>query len=216
MVADIATGGTKSAGRSAGPGRPRDAGVDMRVLDAARAVLGRRGYDGFSVDEVATTAGVAKSTLYRRWPTRDHLVVASLTSSLQRDAPLADTGSVRGDLLLTLGGIAEFLRHPATVRLVAEMVAMVSRHEDLADQIHAAAAGRRRAGLALIERAVTRGELRADVDANVLTDQLVGPLYYRLLVSGEPVDDAFIDALIDTSLRGVAQSQGSCAAPRDR
>ncbi|MFN8075834.1 MAG: TetR/AcrR family transcriptional regulator [Kineosporiaceae bacterium] len=215
MVTDIATGATKTEGRSAGPGRPRDAGVDVRVLDAARAVLGRRGYDGFSVDEVASTAGVAKSTLYRRWPTRDHLVVASLTSVLQREAPLADTGTIRGDLLSTLSGIADFLRHPAYSRLVAEMVAMVARHEDLAEQIHAAAASRRRAGVALVERAVARGELRADVDANVLTDQLVGPLYYRILVSGEPVDDAFLDRLVDTSLRGVAQSQGSCAAPRD-
>src|SRR5260370_22680311 len=78
-------------------GRPRDSAVDRRVLSAAWDLLNARGYAGLNVDEVAERAAVAKTTLYRRWPTKDHLAVA-VAAEMLGEVPLPDTGHLRRDL----------------------------------------------------------------------------------------------------------------------
>src|SRR5260370_12206230 len=78
-------------------GRPRDSAVDRRVLSAAWDLLNARGYAGLNVDEVAERAGVAKTTLYRRWPTKDHLAVA-VAARILGEVPIPDTGDLRRDL----------------------------------------------------------------------------------------------------------------------
>src|SRR5260370_23554134 len=78
-------------------GRPRDSAVDRRVLSAAWDLLNARGYAGLNVDEVAERAAVAKTTLYRRWPTKDHLAVA-VAGQMLGEVPIPDTGDLRRDL----------------------------------------------------------------------------------------------------------------------
>src|SRR5687768_8747678 len=91
-------------------GRPRDTGADRRILDAARQALFTAGYAGLAIDEVAQRAGVAKTTLYRRWPTKDHLAIAVYADMLDRDVPVTDTGDVRADLTAYLQQIAGALQ----------------------------------------------------------------------------------------------------------
>lgn len=91
-------------------GRPRDTQVDERVLRLAAAMIFDRGYAGLSIDEVAEQAGVAKTTLYRRWPTKDHLAVA-VVARLQADDEITDTGDIRADLVDYLEKIAAGLNH---------------------------------------------------------------------------------------------------------
>ncbi len=90
------------------PGRPRDATVDRRVLDAAWDLLHDAGYAGLTVDEVADRAGAAKTTLYRRWPTKDHLAIA-LAARILGEVPIADTGDLRADLTEFAAGLAASL-----------------------------------------------------------------------------------------------------------
>ncbi|MEV7119808.1 TetR-like C-terminal domain-containing protein [Kitasatospora griseola] len=179
--------------------RPRDTAVDAKVLEAARVLLRERGYAGFALDEAAARAEVARTTVYRRWPSKDHLVVAAFATMFET-APIRETGDVRTDLTGTLTAIAAGLRLPATRALVAELIAAGTRHPELGDALRPLWTQRRTAAAELIDRAVARGELAADADPALIIDQLVGPLYYRVLISGDPIDDCFARALVDTTL----------------
>ncbi|MCK2220444.1 TetR/AcrR family transcriptional regulator [Actinomadura sp. ATCC 31491] len=195
-------------------GRPRSEAADARILDAALESLLDRGYDRFSVDEVAMQAGVAKTTLYRRWPTKDHLIV-TVVARLQDSVPVEYTGDVRADLTHYLGEIVAGLHRmrqagrPATsgdasAGLVAEVAAAAARHADVGAAVQAMFHRRNALVLTLLEHAREHGELHADVEPEVLFDQLAGALYYRLLVTGRPIDEAYVDRLVASTLRGAS------------
>ncbi|NUP64244.1 MAG: TetR/AcrR family transcriptional regulator [Nonomuraea sp.] len=199
-------------------GRPRRAGVEEGVLKAAAEVLLARGYGGLSPDEVAERAGVAKTTLYRRWPTKDHLALA-VVNRLQDDDEITDTGDIRRDLPDYLEKIAAGLnrmraagRAPGdddpSAGTVAELVAAAARHPDIGELERLMYARRNTLARSLLERARDRGELRPDVDVEALFDQLAGALYYRVLITGSPVDRAYAERLADTALRGAASKNG--------
>lgn len=190
-------------------GRPRDTQVDERVLPIAAALIFERGYAGLSIDEVAEQAAVAKTTLYRRWPTKDHLAVA-VVARLQEDDEITDTGDIRLDLVNYLEKIAAGLnrmraagrREGPSAGVVGELVAAAARHDDIGRLTREQYAKRNALALGLIERARVRGELRADLDAEALFDQLAGALYYRVMITGTPVDRAYADRLVSCALEG--------------
>ncbi|MET8508988.1 TetR/AcrR family transcriptional regulator [Streptomyces sp. NPDC004787] len=195
-------------------GRPRSETADARILDAALRLLLDHGYDRFSIDEVAGTAGVAKTTLYRRWPTKDHLIVA-VVARLQDTVPVRYSGDVRLDLTGYLNEIAAGLNRmrlagrPATsgdtsAGLVAEVAAAAARHADVGAAVQAMFQRRNALVLSLLEDARTSGELHPDTQPEVLFDQLAGALYYRLLITGRPLDAGYIDQLVAGALRGAA------------
>src|SRR5579859_2027958 len=97
-------------------GRPRDPAVDERAVAVARDLLLSGGYAGFGLDEVADRVGVARTTLYRRWPTRDHLVAAAVALMLAR-VPVRDTGDLRTDLVRAVTAVAVQLRRPGMAAL---------------------------------------------------------------------------------------------------
>ncbi|WP_406463293.1 TetR/AcrR family transcriptional regulator [Streptomyces sp. NBC_00111] len=193
-------------------GRPRSEDADARIIEAALESLLDRGYDRFSVDEVAVAAGVAKTTLYRRWPTKDHLIVA-VVARLQEQVPVGYSGDVRADLTQYLGAIVDGLDRmrragrPATsgdasAGLVAEVAAAAARHADVGAAVQEMFARRNSLALALLEQAREQGELRATADPEVIFDQLAGALYYRLLVTGQPIDAAYVARLVAGVLDG--------------
>ncbi|MET7479245.1 TetR/AcrR family transcriptional regulator [Streptomyces sp. NPDC005648] len=198
-------------------GRPRSEDADGRILRAAHQLLLERGYDGFVMDEAALRAGVAKTTLYRRWPTKDHLLVA-LVARIQDEVPVTDTGDIRRDLVSYLTAIATGLDRMRRVGradgdtdrsagVVAELVAAAARHPDVGEAVRALFARRNALPLALLDRARERGALRAEVSSALLFDQLAGALYYRLLVTGEPVGARYAEDLVDQVLAGAATPQ---------
>ncbi|MFI8917353.1 TetR/AcrR family transcriptional regulator [Streptomyces sp. NPDC053513] len=212
FVAKKKGGGT--VGLARGRGRPRSEAADGRILEAALELLLDRGYDRFSVDEVAVRAGVAKTTLYRRWPTKDHLIVA-VVARRQDAVPVEYSGDVRADLNRYLGAIVAGLHQmrqagrPTTADdtsagLVAEVAAAAARHADVGVAVRAMFHHRNALVLTLLERARASGELHADVEPEVLFDQLAGALYYRLLITGRPLDAAYIDRLVTSALRGAS------------
>ncbi|WP_410656985.1 TetR/AcrR family transcriptional regulator [Amycolatopsis sp. lyj-112] len=191
-------------------GRPRDDTADERILDAALEALLSKGYDGFSMDAVAAQAGCAKTTLYRRWPSQDHLIVA-VVARMQQDVDVADTGDIRRDLVRYLTAIAAGLNRmrragrPETAGgssagVIAEITAAAARHEDIGLAVQRMFEHRNKVPLELIERAKARGDLPADLDAEVLFDQLAGGLYYRVLVTQRPVGPSYVDRLVKTAL----------------
>lgn len=195
-------------------GRPRSEAADARIGEAALALLLDRGYDRFSVDEVAVRAGVAKTTLYRRWPTKDHLVVA-VVARLQDEVPVVYRGDVRADLTRYLNAIVDGLHRmrlagrpegsgDRSAGLVAEVAAAAARHADLGTAVHELFARRNALVLRLLEEAKEKGELGPDVRPDVVFDQLAGALYYRLLITGQPLDPPYVDLLVESVLGGAS------------
>jgi AcrR family transcriptional regulator len=191
-------------------GRPRDGAVDQRVLSAAWGLLHAGGYAALNVDDVAERAGVAKTTLYRRWPTKDHLAIAA-GAQILGEVPIPDSGDLRRDLAEFAGALAESLNRlrlaghyggGASPGLAAELVAATARHRDLGEVVRAQYAQRHALARARLERAVEWEGLRPDLDPGLLIDQLVGPIYYRILISGAPADRGYAERLVEALLDG--------------
>lgn len=191
-------------------GRPRDGAVDRRVLSAAWDLLNAGGYAGLNVDEVAERAAVAKTTLYRRWPTKDHLAVA-VAAQMLGEVPIPDTGDLRRDLTEFASSLAASLNEvraagradgDSSAGLAAELVAAAARHPDIDEMVRAGFAQRHELARARLQRAVEREGLRPDVDQAVLIDQVAGPIYYRILITGAPADRGYAERLVAAVLDG--------------
>ncbi len=182
-------------------GRPRLQSTDQAIFAAAAELIRERGYDGFSMAAVADRAGVAKTTVYRRWPTRSHLVLATMQSVMSRVA-LFDTGDLRADLVTFARTLATALRAPGTRRLIAELALASAQRPELADGFHRLFTQRRAAALLTVEHAATAGQLRSGVDPELLIDQVSGALHYRMLVTGEGPSDGYAERLADAILEG--------------
>jgi len=180
----------------------RSARVRAAVIDATLAALLTRGLDDLSITEIAQQAGVHPTTIYRRWGSRSNLALDAVLSGTEAEILPPDTGSLRGDLLAVIRGIFPFLRTP-----LGELLVRLALRRDL-PEYEAARAGywaqRFRTGADLFERARARGELRADVDPVLALETLVGPMYVRMLMTGEPLDDALLVRCVDLVLDGIA------------
>ena len=175
-------------------GRPRDTAVEGRVLQAAMAEMRERGYDGMSVDRVAERAGVAKTTIYRRWPSKAELVIAMI-AQLRSAVPFEPSGDPRRDLTELVIGIATTLNAIPTT-LVADLTAAAAREPRVGERVRALWAERHAAVTAVVAQTPAAGH----ASPAVLVDQLVGPLYYRLLITGEPIDPAYVRELVLSTL----------------
>jgi AcrR family transcriptional regulator len=191
-------------------GRPRDGEVDGRVLEAAWELLHAGGYAALNMDEVAERAGVAKTTLYRRWPTKDHLAVA-VAARILGEVPIPDTGDLRRDLTDFITAQAASLGRlrqagqpagAASAGLAAELAAAAARHPDIGELVRGLFAQRHDLARARLRRATEREGLRRDLDHAVLIDQLVGPVWYQILVTGGPADRTYAERLVEAVLDG--------------
>jgi AcrR family transcriptional regulator len=185
------------------PGRPRSVVADEAILDAATDAFIELGWDGLTMEGVAARAGVGKTTIYRRYPSRLDLLLAAADRLAQQKGPVPDTGTLRGDLLGLVRAYLDMLTGTRAGRAIPAMVAATARNPELAIAYRGFVAERRRESAATIERAVVRGELPADVDRHLMLDLLVAPLFYRAFVSREPLNDAYFAELVDSVLRAV-------------
>lgn len=183
-----------------GRGRPRHPSTDQAVFAAAAELIAARGYDGFSMAAVADRAGVAKTTVYRRWPTREHLILDTMTAVMR--VSIFDSGDLRADLVSFARTLAVGLRTPGARKLVAELTLAAATRPELAEAFTRLYAQRRGAAVSTLHRAQAAGELRAGVDADLLIDQLSGALHYRMLLRGEGPSDAYAERLVDAILEG--------------
>ncbi|GAB3606530.1 TetR/AcrR family transcriptional regulator [Conyzicola nivalis] len=185
--------------------RPRNTESDALILAAAAEALLQDGYDGLVVDEIARSVGVAKTTVYRRWPTKNHLVV-SVVAGWQGVVDVPNTGDeaddIANDLTTIAGGMCHVLDPAPIRRLVAELAAARMRDDDLGSAVDRLWSDRRAATAAVLERGIAGGALRRDLDPEVVTDELAGAVYYRVLITGGSLDDAYARALVRTVLAG--------------
>jgi len=176
-------------------GRPRSAECDAAILDAALREYAHRGFEGLSVDAVAARAGVSKATIYRRYPSKLSLVVASADSMCAQTARNADTGGVRGDLVEMLSGLVDMLEDPVIGAAKRMLVVDSISNPELADAHRALVQQRREGTFAIFRRAIDRGELPPDLDMEFAADELGGPVFYRYLLMHETPSAAYIEQL---------------------
>lgn len=147
------------------------------------------GYDRMSIDEVAVRAGVHKTTVYRRWATKPELVSEAVRLQTEENVPIPDTGTVLGDLQALAAEVVANIGSDGGSRRSRSIVAAAATSDDLTTTLYAFWAQRLAASMTVVERAVERGELPQDSDANLIIETLVGPIWLRLLLTGETIDD---------------------------
>lgn len=185
-------------------GRPRSAAADRRIRDAAVALLTERGIGGVSMEAVAVRARVAKTTIYRRWPTKEDMVVA-VVSELKGPALPAPGATYRDQLLHLLLEIGHQDRHSGWGPLIGRLILDAAEHPELVNAIWRQSVGPRRAYLAeVLGEGVRRGGIRPDADLDLLVDMLVSPVVNRLRLNREPLTDTQIEQLLDIVLTGAA------------
>ncbi|HEX8003178.1 MAG TPA: TetR/AcrR family transcriptional regulator [Mycobacteriales bacterium] len=185
-------------------GRPRNADADDAIVDATLALLSEEGFDRLAMDAVAARAGVAKATIYRRWPSKEALVIDAVA---RRTDPFPEvaTGTIRDRLVSLLAGILGMSRTGAG-RLLPCMVGATATNPPLAEHYRAQILEPRRNRMRqMVRMAVAKGELRRGVDVDDAIDLLIGALLYRIVFAGpDGVADDVPGRLVDAALRGLA------------
>ncbi|MBT3075546.1 MULTISPECIES: TetR/AcrR family transcriptional regulator [Streptomyces] len=195
-------------------GRPRSTEADAAILEATRASLVDLGWSKLTMGDVATRAGVAKTTLYRRWAGKNELVVDAV-AVLFDELELPDRGSLAADVRGVVLQFAALLERPETRTALMAVVAESTRDDSLRRRIRSAIVDRQKR-LVLLgrERAQARGELRYEEDAAVaarnadlIFDVIAGAVVHRTLVSAEPVDAEWATGFTTLLMLGLAGAQ---------
>src|SRR3954447_281554 len=187
-------------------GRPREPRADRAILAAALELIAEQGVEGFRMDDVADRAGVGKAAIYRRYSSKDELVVATV-AALVSDIAIPDTGSTREDLLVLMREAVEVYSDPVRAGLMPSLVGAIRQRPDLARAVREGFLVKRREALrAVLDRGVRRGDLRRDIDIELALDVLGGALFYRLLITGGPIDEDLAEGVAEVILRGFAKT----------
>jgi AcrR family transcriptional regulator len=179
--------GARPGGRSA---RVR-AAVQAATLDELAAV----GYAGLTIEAVAERAGVHRTTIYRRWPSKRSLVLAALLDQTADQVPIPDTADLRADLSLLGQAIDSYLGRPQVHARLATMVADRSGSSELSELRAQLWADRWHHAQAIAQRAIHRGELPPGTDPAAVIDMLAGPIHLRRFIQDRPMTAAEIDEL---------------------
>jgi AcrR family transcriptional regulator len=185
-------------------GRPRDPRIDGAVLHATVDLLGETGYAELSVDAIARRAGTSKPAIYRRWPSKAHLVHEAVFP-INAGTELPDTGSLAGDVREMVRRTVAVLTTPAARAalpgLVGEMAADLTLHAVLLARFGDILS---RDLTVRLEKALARNEVRPDVTAAEITEALAGITFLALLTRGAALDDAWVERTATLLLRGIS------------
>ncbi|MBB2501901.1 TetR/AcrR family transcriptional regulator [Amycolatopsis echigonensis] len=179
--------------------------VTNAITEAVLDELAEVGFGRLSMEAVAKRAGVGKSALYRRWPSKDEMIGAVVAEFSVARAVDPDTGSLRGDLRATLDALYEWITHPRFSRILPGLIAEASRNPEMAAFSREAIGGPRRAiSRAVFTRAIERGEIPANTDVELAQDIGAGIIYWRLIVRGVPAGEGYLDQVTDLVVRALS------------
>ena len=189
-----------------GRGRRPAAEVRSEVLEAAAELLFAEGMAAFTIEKVANRSGASKMTIYKWWPSKGALALDGYFHKVEPQLAFSDTGDIEADLRAQLHAFLRVIRDSAAARVIAELIGQAQSDPELkAAYLQRYSSPRRALAVAALERAKQRGQLRADLDAETVVDQLWGACYHRLLLPDQPLTHEFVDALVDNLFRGIAK-----------
>ncbi|MFE7802954.1 TetR/AcrR family transcriptional regulator [Nocardia sp. NPDC057440] len=185
-------------------GRAREDRIDAAVLAAARELLDETGYADLSIGQIATRAGIHRPAIYRRWPSKRHLVV-DVVADLLGLHPTPDTGDLRADLTIALRNLVAALRDTSLHHVLPALVADLANDQALREHFLATVFEPRRHTTAIaLASAIRRGEIDQNLDMDFVLDAIAAPIYYRALFGHLPLTDTLADQSVAAVLRIVA------------
>jgi AcrR family transcriptional regulator len=188
--------------RKRAPGRPRSEQAHSAILRSTLKLLGQNGFSELTIESVAARAGVGKATVYRWWPSKAALIADAFASSTTRKLHFPDTGSVRADMSQQMHQVIKIF-NSRRGRIVSAILGGGQSDRDLIAAFRERFLWpRRREAYATLKRGILRGELRKDVDMDLLLDSLYGPIYMRFLIRHDKLTPEFVDSLCELVLRG--------------
>jgi AcrR family transcriptional regulator len=186
-------------------GRPRAAGADEEILQATLKLGQELGFDALSMEGIAARAGVAKTTIYRRWRNVSEVVMDAFLWQVNRTSTLSAGASARESFRISMKRLARAYRGK-TGRLMRTLVARAQSDPKLLDAISQRwVEPRREIARGFVRAGIERGELRAGIDPDIVLDALYGPFYHRILVPyvGATLSDEYVETLVDLIFNGL-------------
>ena len=170
--------------------------ITVAIRNAVMSELAEVGYGRLSIEAVARRAGVGKTAIYRRWSNKLEMVLEIITDVAGRKVPVPDTGTFAGDLDLLMMIVSRALQHRVASQIIPDLMAEASRNPQIAETLQRALRTHQQAvGDKLVGQAVARGELPPGADPEMAVDLILGPLYWRLAVSRNPISDEYLEKL---------------------
>lgn len=184
-------------------GRPRNNEAEASILAASYDLLLETGFGAVTVEKIAERAKVSKATIYKWWPNKAAVVMDGYLTAASARLPVPDTGSVMDDITIHATNLSIFLRSREG-KIITELIGEGQTDAGLAEAYRTRFfAPRRQEARQLLEHGVTRGELKKNLDIGSTIDLLYGPIFYRLLITGDPLDEAFVKYLIRSAFEGI-------------
>jgi AcrR family transcriptional regulator len=192
------------------PGRPRSAQAHKAILDATLELLAQEGFQGLSIEDIAARAGVGKTTIYRRWSSKDELVIDAI-HEIQVDLTTVDTGNFRNDLVILFKAANRgIMTHPLLPQLVLRLISEFQANPEIFQVfLTQLLIPRIQRFMYMVEQAQARGEIRRDIDWTLALELISGPIFIHLLISHylapsmSSSDDKWIEQMIDAVMDGI-------------
>jgi AcrR family transcriptional regulator len=186
-------------------GRRRSEATHQSILSATREILVEVGVRGLTVEGVAARAGVAKTTVYRRWKSKDELALAVLIDMVEQFVAVPDLGDTEAEFIAFVSGAVRILGTTLMGRVMQGLVSDFAADPDLAKAFQTRVVTVRQNEVRrMVAVAIERGDMRADTDPELLHELLFGPVYYRLLLSGRPLEPEHAVRIVQTVLPAFA------------
>jgi AcrR family transcriptional regulator len=192
--------GKSSAKRA--PGRPRSESARLSILRSTLKLLGQKGFPELTIEAVAAHAGVGKATVYRWWPDKAALIADAFANSATRNLHFPDTGSVSTDMSQQMRQLIKVFSSRRG-RIVSAMLGAGQSDSSLIAAFRERfLMPRRQEAYATLRRGILRGELRKNVDMDLILDSLYGPIYMRFLIRHGNLTPEFVEGLCELTLSG--------------
>ncbi len=182
-------------------GRPRSEEAHKAILDATLELLVEVGFSALTVEGVATRAGVGKATIYRRWPSKLPLVIEAFNQLPGLEE--VDTGNLVEDLKRMLRNYLQLFNSTPLATVLPSLAGERAHNPQLSELFDPVIKHRRQPLIQVLERAVERGELPADLDLDLAADMIVGPVAVRLFFTGRGTQPKIVGPMVDLALRGI-------------
>ncbi|MBV7272609.1 TetR/AcrR family transcriptional regulator [Clostridium sp. PL3] len=187
-------------------GRPRSEKTKKAILTAAYELLLEKGFGTVTIEKIAKKAGVSKATIYKWWPNKAAVIMDGFFDAAVVRLPIPDTGSTINDMIIQVNNLSKFLVSREG-RVINEIIAEGQYDQKLAKTYRTIYFRPRRLDSRyILERGISRGELKEDLDIELIIDLIFGPLFYRLLITGDVVDEDFIKKLVSYVFKGIIQN----------
>lgn len=184
-------------------GRPRNVETQKAILSASYDLLLEDGFGSVTVEKIADRAKVSKATIYKWWPNKSAVVMDGFLSAASARLPVPDTGSAFNDILIHATNLARFLTSREGT-IIKELLGEGQFDSGLAEAYRTRYFHPRRLeARSILEQGVQRGELKKNLDIELSTDLIYGPIFYRLLVTGGKLDDSYVQHLVMNAFEGI-------------